>query len=461
MHHGVSHPMAKLLLSQAYSADYENDDDPELKEKDDSMAETLREAKDELAKRLSYCTQAGDFPWIEEKFLMEHAKCVWQVLTILLGTWCANGGMVHISGKPVKVYLPIMDLDTTDYIQRARLGVQYAAPENPQVRISSVVPIRGVVAEYVESLRRMGFFDVQSDRRFAPPCMIVGAVDVITHKIVGDRRVDPDPWGGFPERLRLGMEFVRPPMNTRWGIGSYIMRIPTQLEEQDWHAKLTKPKPRKDESEEEYLERIDALESIYTEYTPQISFEKAVDDGPPQIPEGRYFKMDEVTETHFVRLIRTINGAMPQFIRVYNTRDDDDIQQWICDFIFDMLHDPQWCPNLMSYIGAQYAQDVCVSLQSAAATKRHAGKPRAYFTLDDRYKTAVSPVQRRIMGMFMDVLGMTLFSHKAYMSGLLGVAGTNKSTFVDMLVRMVGGADHVLIVDSKQDKCVCAMHARQ
>ena len=102
----------------------------------------------------------------------------------------------------------------------------------------------------------------------------------------------------------------------------------------------------------------------------------------------------------------------------------------------------------------RYLQRTCVLQQDPAKVEYRPSLPRAYFTTKEEYYKDVTDEEMSIIAMFIDSLGHSMFGFKTKMTGLLGVPGTNKSTFSDMMLRLNGGRRHVLMLDSKVWYCV-------
>lgn len=338
----------------------------------------------------------------------------------------------------VKLYAPHR-ISGNSTAARLSTAMMYRDTHNKLVYHVSSFDIHTLIQEFVRTLTQLRMFEPTSVIYTVPPELYPDIVSGIERALLGDgQKTEVALHGNIfvddrDDRERFCINSVGHPMKTRWGIGTGLLRVPKPLDRAEWVAKVLPPSQKKDESASEYAIRRQERIEESKHWLPQIHFSSTLDgeehNVPPYIAECRHFDLDAEKQVRFEEFIRVVNGTIHLFrnyIEETSTGDDgiddDALQQWICDHVWDVMH--AFTPALASFVGAQYCQRTCIKFQNACycddVNPAGIGKPRSYYPADPRYQKDVSPEERRVVGGFLDTAGMAIFSKQTFMCGFVG-----------------------------------------
>jgi hypothetical protein len=412
----------------------------DLKVADDAMRACMKALLTETIKDNPICESTGDYPWKDGNYnYAAHSDMIWQLCVIMLGDWCVNGGLkLYKSTEVVNVYLGHTVSTAAQLTVRASDPVVYSTSRNSMVWYSSSTSVREIVSAFIDTLVRLRFFSAGDPLFLFPSTLIPSAIENILLRLLGDRSRFAKVSGWFPENMRYGMKRVRNPTRGVTAFGSHVITYPMQLPGQDWLSHFTAIKKAPTESDAEFELRCDTRTQYIKDHLPQIKCVKPDDDETPSIPIQKYYKADDESVESMISCVKAANAVLQIYVvdGIF-TGDKEDAQEWVCDQIFIMLHNPAWCPNFMSTIGAQYLQSTCIEMQSAASKAARPDLPRAYYTTEEYAQATKSDDRRRIVT-FIATLGVCLYDYVTKMVVLVGEPCSGKSAIISLMTRIVG-----------------------
>ncbi len=475
------------LLEENYSEPDEEYEDPDdegdvvfpfnhilegqsLVEYSEAVRDLLSDEQDTLQEdnKLPYTEDEG-WPWVIGEFKPGHIPLITAVLTLLFGVYMKHCvGWIDSEGKfvPTELFLPI-GIQGRSAGERAKIPPCYADPENPRVYKEAKSPMSFFIVAFVNLLKELGYFTASEGDFFAPAHLFDFAVQRIELKLLGDQNTSAQPTAGLEARLGHGIRQIQMPRRRQWAVNDRILIVPDPKERQDWDRDVYIRSRHPGESMTNYNAAVAQKKITRRPHISQLHLVHSDADIIPCIPSGRHFT-DVHTES-FERLFRIVNGAIISFVKLKDKNTpDSDLQQWVSTLTVDLVH--EYCPNFMSYVGAQYLQRICIKNQDASDRGKRPGAPRAYFsrrvatrTVDGTdetylvYRDDMTPNEDRLVASFFEVFGSMFYSIKTYISAFVGEGGTGKNFIRRAAVKIAGGLKHTFRVEPSHHKFSLSM----
>jgi hypothetical protein len=445
------------------------------------VRDALYDEQEAIQELLPYACDEG-WPWVVEEYKPGHNPLIVAVLTILFGVFmrmCV--GSLDDSGSFVatELFLPV-GIQGRSSSDRAGVSPCYTDPGNPRVYRDLSSPMTFYISTYVNMLKTLGYFTGGDGDYLAPPHLFNDAIRKIQLQLLGDQNTSPQPTGGLEERLGHGMRQIKMPRRRQWAIRDQIIIVPDPMERQDWEKRVFIRARRPHESAGGYAAMVAKQKADRRKYIAQIHLVDPVDDEVPCIPSGRHF--NDVDADSFLRLFKIVNGAISKFVELKDAKTSEyDLQQWVSTLSVDLLHD--YCPNFMSYIGAQYLQRICIEQQDDTFVGKKPGAPRAYFSNKTKerpsnappqadeagagpavemetyrvYRDAMTSNDDRLVASMVEVFGSMFYSIKTYISAFVGNGGTGKNFIRRIAIKIAGGLKHTFRIDPNHHKFSLSM----
>lgn len=430
----------------------------------DCVRDAFAEEQDTLQELLPYAEDEG-WPWVVGEFKPGHIPLITSVMTLLFGVYMRKCvGSLDEGGEfiPTELFLPI-GIQGKSSADRAAESPCYADHGNPRVYKDLRSPISFFVTNFVNLLKTLGYFTASDGDFLAPPHLFNFAATRIQLQLLGDHATAAQPNGGLEERLGHGVRQIKTPRRRQWAILDQVLIVPDPMEKQDWDRYIFVRKRRPGESQATYNAMKAAQIKDRDKYLAQLHMVDPEPADPPCIPSGRHFT--DVDAEDFGRLFMIVNGGIKGFVELKDAeKSDAELQQWVSTLTVDLLH--EYCPNFMSYIGAQYLQRICVDLQADTFRDTKPGAPRAYFSnmMDRRddefyrvYRDAMTSDDDRLVASFVEVFGSMFYSIKTYISAFVGEGGTGKNFLRRVAIKIAGGLKHTFRIDPNHHKFSMSM----
>lgn len=436
----------------------------------DTVRELFSDEQEALQEdnKLPYTDDEG-WPWVVGEFKPGHIPLITAVLTVLFGVYMKHCvGWINPDGDfvPSELFLPL-GIQGKSAGDRAKTPPCYANPHNLRVYKEAKSPISFFVVAFVNLLKDLGYFTASDGDYFAPPHLFDFAVQRIELKLLGDQNTSAQPTAGLEARLGHGIRQIQMPKRRQWGVNDQILIVPDPKERQDWDRDIYLRGRRPGESVAEYNAAIAQKKISRRGHIAQLHLVHSDVDIIPCIPSGRHFT--DVHMESFERLFRIVNGAVTMFVKLKDKKTtDNELQQWVSTLTVDLVH--EYCPNFMSYVGAQYLQRICVKHQADTDRDKRPGAPRAYFSrkVTTRmvggvqetylvYRDEMTPNEDRLVASFFEVFGSMFYSIKTYISAFVGEGGTGKNFIRRAAVKIAGGLKHTFRVEPSHHKFSLSM----
>lgn len=223
-----------------------------VSDKDMAITEALREfAINTTPLLLSNNSDDGVFPWVKP----EDASGVCrpfvptgiQLVTLMIKAWIDAGGVVLKTDETVAVSVFLPQLSPGNRIDNATRQVCIACTTNSAVYVSASMTIDELVGGYIETLRRLGFFDPEGDHQvFSIQQKDALHTEVVT-RLVGDRNVLARPRGP-PGHSELGLQTIGGFSHFHYGMGTRVMHVPVPITRDTWKTRYIPPRRRSGET---------------------------------------------------------------------------------------------------------------------------------------------------------------------------------------------------------------------
>ena len=424
----------------------------------ESLVEHLRSEQHGLQEVLPYAVLPDhEWPWLmggENKKI--NPNLIWSVMTLLFGVFARKAvGFIDEDGDfcPVEIILPL-DIRGKYTVDRLKTRPLFSHPYNPAVYKKMFAPISTLIRAYVCFLNEIGYF---TEHIFAPPDYFERAFGEVAIRLLGNMNKEADPCGGLLPNLGFGIRTVGKIDRCHWAINDKILCIPDPMILQDWNQKIFIRPRQAHETPAHYEAYRQKIIDTRGDIIPKVLVRDSTDDDPAFIPSTRHFCGDL---DGFSKLFDLVNSAIVYFVNLKDEgTSDEELQRWISKFSVDLLH--EYCPNFMSFIGAQFFQRVCLKFQDRRFVDVNLGMPRAYFSSKTRtidgetsfvFRDELTEDEDRIAASFLEVFGSMFFSSKTYISAFVGEGGTGKNYVRSVAVDIVGGHLHTFRVDQDMNQ---------